>query len=126
LTTQKREDHGEHHRVCQSRWETGLAGSEKTARTWGNGQEETWAEHQEEGGGHDQVGLGQHKTHRLRDETVDEEEHERVEHNSHLRGLTVEELDIFAFGGQENTWAERQKKGRWYGNFLGSDIGEHG
>ena len=126
MTTQKREDHGEHHRVCQSRWETGLAGSEKTARTWGNGQEETWAEHQEEHSGHDQVGLGQNETHRLRDETVDEEEHESVEENSHLIGLSVSDFETAPVGGQKNAWAERQKKSSGDRNFLGGNIWKHG
>lgn len=125
MPTQKREDHGENDRVCQSRWDAGLTGSEKTARTWGNGQKETWAESQEENGGHDQIGLGQHKTHRLRDETVDEEEHERMEHNSHLSGLSVEELDISALGSQQNAGAESQKKGGWDRDFLGSNIWKH-
>jgi hypothetical protein len=126
LTTQKREDNRKNDRVGQSRWKTGLTGSEKSARTWWNGQEKTWTESQEERGSHDQVGLGQDKTHRLRDETVDEEEHESVEHNSGLAGLSVHKLDVFARGGQENAGAESQKKGSWNRNFLGGNIWEHG
>jgi hypothetical protein len=103
-----------------------LTRSEKTARTWGNREEETWAQGQEERRRHDQVGLRQNETHRLGDEAVHEEEDEGVEHNGHLAGLSVDELDIFALGGQENTWAERQKKGGWDRNLLGSDIWEHG
>src|SRR6056300_1191803 len=126
LTTQKREDQGKHDRVGQSRWKAGLTGSEKSARTWWNGQEKTWAESQEESSGHDQVGLGQHETHRLGNETVDEEEHERMEHNSGLAGLSVHKLDVFARGGQENAGAESQKKGSWNRNFLGGNIWKHG
>ena len=126
LTTQKREDHSENNRVGQHRGNARLSGSEKTARTRGNSQEETWAERQEESGCDDQIGLRQNETHRLRDETVDEEEHERVEHGGHLGGLSVYELERTPVGGQENTGAERQKKSGWNGNFLGGDIWEHG
>jgi len=103
-----------------------LTGSEKSARTWWNGQEKTWAESQEESSGHDQVGLGQHETHRLGNETVDEEEHERVEEDSHLIGLSISDLETAPVGGQKNAWAERQKKGGWNRNFLGGNIWEHG
>jgi hypothetical protein len=126
LTTQKREDQGKHDRVGQSRWKAGLTGSEKSARTWWNGQEKTWAESQEESSGHDQVGLGQYETQRLRDETVDEEEHESVEEDSHLIGLSISDLEAAPVGGQKNAWAERQKKGGWNRNFLGGNIWEHG
>ena len=126
LTTQKREDNRKHDRVGQSRWKAGLTGSEKSARTWWNGQEKTWTESQEESGGHDQVGLGQHETQRFRDETVDEEEHESVEEDSHLIGLSVSDLETAPVGGQKNAWAERQKKGGWNRNFLGGNIWEHG
>jgi hypothetical protein len=122
LPTQKREDHRENDRVGQRRWKAGLTRSEKTARTWGNGQEETWTESQEESCGHQQIGLRQNETHRLGDEAVHEEEDEGVEENGHLTCLLVHKLDVFALGGQENTWAERQKKGGWDRNFLGSDI----
>ena len=126
LTTQKREDQGKHDRVGQSRWKAGLTGSEKSARTWWNGQEKTWTESQEEGGGHDQIGLGQYETHRLGNETVDEEEHERMEEDSHLIGLSISDLETAPVGGQKNAWAERQKKGGWNRNFLGGNIWEHG
>jgi len=49
-----------------------------------------------------------------------------VEENGHLGGLSVHELDIFALGSQKNAGAERQKKGGWDRNFLGSDIWKHG
>ena len=126
LTTQKREDQGKHDRVSQSRWKAGLTGSEKSARTWWNGQEKTWAESQEESSGHDQVGLGQYETHRFGNETVDEEEHERMEEDSHLIGLSISDLEAAPVGGQKNAWAERQKKGGWNRNFLGGNIWEHG
>ena len=126
LTTQKREDNRENDRVGEHRWETRLTWSEKSTRTWGNGEEKTWAQCQEEGGGHDQVGLRQNETHRLRDETVDKEEDECVEHSGHLRGLSVEKIDFLPVGGQENTWAERQKKSGGDRDFLGGNIGEHG
>jgi hypothetical protein len=126
LTSQKREAQGKYDRVGQSRWKAGLTGSEKSARTWWNGQEKTWAESQEESGGHNQVGLGQYETQRLRDETVDEEEHERVEEDSHLIGLSVDKPETAPVGGQKNAWAERQKKSGWNRNFLGGNIWEHG
>jgi len=126
LTTQKRENHREDDRMGQRRWEAGLTWLEKTARAWWNRQEETWTESQEESRGHQQVGLRQNETHRLGDEAVHEEEDEGVEENGHLSCLSVHKLDIFALGGQENTWAERQKKGGWDRNFLGGNIWEHG
>jgi hypothetical protein len=126
LTTQKREDHRENDRVGQSRWEAGLTGSEKTSRTWGNGQQETWAQRQEESCGHNQIGLGQNETHRLRDEAVHEEENEGVEENSHLVCLSVRDFETAPIGCQKNAWAERQKKSGWNRNFLGGNIWEHG
>ena len=126
LKTQKREDNRKNDRVSQSRWKARLTGSEKTARTWWNGQEKTWTESQEECSSHDQVGLGQNETHRPRDETVDEEEHESVEENSHLIGLSVSDFETAPVGCQKNTWAERQKKGGWNRNFLGGNIWKHG
>ena len=126
MTTQKREDNREHDRVGQSRWEARLTGSEKTTRTWGDGQEKTWTECQEERRRHNQVGLRQHETHRLCDETVDKEEHERVEHSGHLGGLSVDKLETAPVGGQENTWAECQKKSGGDRDLLGGNIGEHG
>jgi hypothetical protein len=118
LTTQKREDNRENHRVGQSRWKARLTRSEKTARTWWDSQEKTGAERQEKSCGYDQVGLCQDKTHRLRDETVHEEEDESVEHSGHLRGLSVHEADFSPVGGQKNAWAECQKKGGWDSDFL--------
>jgi len=126
LTTQKREDNRENDCVGQSRWEARLTRSEKTSRTWWNSQKKTWAECQEESCCHDQVGLCQNKTHRLCDETVHKEEDECVEHSGHLRCLSVHEADFSPIGGQENAWAERQKKSGWNSDFLGCNIGEHG
>jgi len=126
LTTQKRENHREDDRVGQRRWKAGLTWSEKTARAWWNRQEETWTESQEESRGHQQVGLRQNETHRLGDEVVDEEKDKGVEENGHLSCSLVHKLDVFALGGQKNTWAERQKKGGWDRNFLGGNIWEHG
>jgi hypothetical protein len=127
LATQKREHNREHNRVSQDSWEAGLTRREDTSGAWGEGKEETWAESQEEGGGHEQIGLGERDLHRLGDEAVHEEEHERVEEDRHLVGLAVHELDVLARGGNENTWAEREKKGGWDSDFLRSDIwdGEH-
>ena len=105
--------------------DAGLTRFENTTRTWGEGEGKTWAECKEEHSGHDEVGLGEDETHSARDEAVHEEEHEGVEENRHLVGLSVAESELLAVGGQENTWAEREKKGGWYSNFLGSDIGEH-
>jgi hypothetical protein len=125
LATQKRKHHRKDNRVSQRSWETGLTRPEHTTRTRGEGQEETRAEREEEGGGHEQVGLGEHETHRLGDEAVHEEEHEGVEKNGHLVRLAVHELDVLARGGDENTGAEREKKGGGDSDLLGSDIGEH-
>jgi hypothetical protein len=108
-------------------WDAGLTRREDTSGAWGEGKEETWAESQEESGGDDQIGLGEHNTHRLGDEAVHEEEDESVEKHGHLTGLAVHELDVLARGGDEHTWAEREKKSGWDGNLLSGDIwdGEH-
>ena len=125
LATQKREHNREDDRVCHGGGETGLTRAEDTTRPGGEGEKETRAERQEEYGGDDEIGLGEHETHSLGDHAVHEEEHERMEEDGHLVGLAARELDVLASGGQDNTWAERQKKGGGDGNFLGSDIGEH-
>jgi len=112
--------------VSQTRAQTRLTGSENSARTWWNGQEKTWAESQEKRSGHDQVCLGQNKTHRAGDETVNEEEDEGVEKNSHLVCFSVSDLETAPVGGQKNAWAECQKKSSGDRNFLGGNIWEHG
>ena len=103
----------------------GLSGAEHTTRTGRKGEKETRAEGEEERGGHEEVGLGEHETHRASDETVHEEEHQRVEKNSHLVGFAVHKLDVLARGSDENTGAERKKKGGGDGNFLRSKFREH-
>ena len=125
MATQKRKHHREDDRVGQGSGEAGLTRSNHTTRTWGEGQEKTWTEGQEEGSGHEQIGLGEYDTQRLGDETVHQEEHERVEEHGGWGSLAVHELDVFASGGDEYTWAECEKKGGRDGNFLGSDIGQH-
>jgi len=100
LTTQNREYHREDDRVGQYRQKARLTRSEKTARTLGDGQQHTRAQDQEKGGRDDQVCLRQNETHCLGDEAVCEEEDEGVEHDGHLVGLSVGELDTFARGGQ--------------------------
>jgi hypothetical protein len=105
--------------------DAGLTRLENTTGTGGESQEETWAESQEESSGHDEIGLGENETHSASDKTVYQEEHEGVEHNRHLTGLSVAESELLAVGGQKNTGAEREKKGGWYSNFVRGDIGEH-
>jgi len=126
LATQNRKHDREHNRVGQRRGDAGLTRLEDTTRAWGEGQQETRAERDEERGGHEQVGLGEDETHRLGNEAVHQEEHERVEEHGGLAGLAVGELDVLARGGEENTGAERQKKGSWDGNLLRSKVrGKH-
>jgi len=103
----------------------GLSGAEDAGRARREGEKETGAERKEERGGHKKIGLGEHETHRTGDEAVHEEEHQRVEKNSHLVGLAVHELDVLARGSDENTGAEREKKGGGDGNFLRRNVGEH-
>ena len=105
--------------------EAGLTRLEHTTRTRGEGQEKTWAESQEEGRRHEEVSPGEYETHSLGNETVHEEEHKCVEEDGRLAGLTVHKLHVRAWGGQKNTWAEREKKGGGDGDLLGSDVGEH-
>ena len=126
LATQKRKHHRKHNRVGQRRRDAGLTRPEDTTRAWGEGQQETRAERDEERGRHEQVGLGEDETHRLGNEAVHQEEHERVEEHGGLAGLAVGELDVLARGGEKHTGAERQKKGSGNGNLLRSKVrGEH-
>jgi hypothetical protein len=111
--------------VRHSGGDTGLTRLENTTRTRGESQEETWAEGQEKSGGHDEISLGEDEAHSTRDEAVHEEEHESVEENRHLVSLTVTESELLTVSGQENTWAESEKKGGWYGNLMRTYIGEH-
>ena len=99
--------------------------SEDTGRARRKGKKKTGAECEEERGGNEKIGLGEYETHRTSDEAVHEEEHQRVEEDSHLIGLAVHELDVLARGGHENTGAEREKKGSRDGNFLRRNVGEH-
>jgi hypothetical protein len=126
LATQKRKHDREHNRVGQRRRDAGLTRPEDTTRAWGEGQQETRAECDEERGRHEQVGLGEDETHRLGNEAVHQEEHERVEEHGGLAGLAVEELDVLTRGGEKHTGAERQKKGSRDGNLLRSKVrGKH-
>jgi len=118
LTTQKRENHGEYNRVCQGGLEAGLSRANNTTRPWGESKEKPRTQREEEHGGHDEVGPGEHETHRLGDETVHEEEHEGVEEYRSLVCLAVHESDLGAVGGEKNTWAERQKKCGGNSDFL--------
>jgi hypothetical protein len=125
LATQNREHNREHDRVCHDSWEAGLTRTEDTTRPGGESEKETGTESQEEHSCHDEIGLGEHETHSFGDETVHEEEHERVEEHSRLSGLAVHELYVLARGGHENTGAEREKKSGRDGDFLSGDIGKH-
>ena len=95
LTTQKREDHSENDRMGERRRNARLSGSEKTARTWGNSQEETWAERQEECGCDDQVGLRQNETHRLRNQRIGQEKHKTMEEYGHAIGTNLTNRKLY-------------------------------
>ena len=125
MTTQKRENHCENHGVGQRRLEAGLTRANNATRTRRESEEKPRAQREEEHSGHDEIGPGQHETHRLGDEAVHEEEHEGVEENRSLVCLAVHESDLGSVGGKKNTWAERQKKSGGDSDFLGSDIGKH-
>ena len=107
------------------RLDTRLSRPEDPARTGRDGQEETRAERDEERRRDDEIGLCEYQTHRLRDDTVCEEEHESVEKHGHLVGLAVHKLYLWAVGCENHTGAQREKKGGRYGNFLGRDIRKH-
>jgi len=125
LTSQNREDYCEDHGVGECRSNAGLPWAEKTTRTWRNGQEETWAERQKECRSHYQIRLGQHETHHPGNDTVNDKEHESVEHNGHLIGLSVHVADTPAICGQKDAGAERKKKGSWNSNFLRRNVWKH-
>jgi len=125
LLAKQRKDHGENDRVGQSRWNTGLSGSEKTTCTLWDGQQHTRAQHKEERRRDQQIRLREDETQRLGDETVHEEEHEGVEHDGTLTRVSVHDTNVSARCREKYTWAESQKKSSWDGNLLGGNIGEH-
>lgn len=109
----------------QSRWDTGLTGSEQTGVALRNRQQDTRAQDEEERRRDQQIGLREDETQRASDERVHEEEHESVEHNGRLAGLSVHDTNVSARGCEEHTWAESQKKCSWDGDLLRSDIWKH-
>jgi len=111
--------------VNESRVQAGLTRAKNPTGTGRKGEKKAWAEREEERSGHDEIVAGEHETHRLGDQTVDEEEHEGVEEHGHLTGLPVSEGNLGSVGGENNTGAQSQKKSSGDRDFLGSKVGEH-
>jgi len=111
--------------VCQGRGDAGLTRGEDTTRARGEREKHTGAEGKEQSRRHEKIGLGENQTESLGDERVHEEEHETVERDSHLTGLTVHELDVATRRGEKYAGAERQKKSGRDGNLLGGKFGQH-
>jgi hypothetical protein len=125
LLAKQREHQREDDRVGHRRSQAGLARGEDAVGTRRKGQQHTRAEKDEQGRRDQEVGLGEDQVHRPSREGEREQEHQGVEEDGHLAGLSVGELDVSAGGGQENARAERKKKGRRESNFRRRDVGEH-
>ena len=125
MLAKQRKHHGENDRMGQRRRHTGLTRHKETVASLRDGQQNTRAESQEQSSRHQQIGLREHETQRTSDDRVHEEEHEGVEHDGTLAGLSVHETDVFARRSEQNAGAESQKKSGWDGNFLGRNIGQH-
>ena len=125
MLAKQRKHHGENDCMGQHRRDTGLARHKETVASLWNGQQNTRAESQEQSSRHQQVGLCEHETQRTGDDRVHEEEHEGVEHDSTLAGLSVHETDVSARRGEQDAGAESQKKSGWDCNFLRRNIGQH-
>jgi len=125
LLSQKSEDERENDGVHESgRWAS-LSGHENTLGAWWQGEQHTWAQGQEQNGSHDEISSGEHETHGLRDQRIDEEEHERMKHHGGASSETVAELDAGTIGAEDDTWAEREKQGGGNSHFLGGNIWKH-
>jgi len=125
LLAKQREHQREHDRVGHRRSQTGLTRGEHAVGTRREGQQHARAEQDEQGRRDQEVGLCEHQVHRPGREREREQEHQGVEEDGHLAGLSVGERDVSASGGQKDAWAEREKKGRREGDFWGRDVGEH-
>jgi len=125
LLSQKSEDERENDGVHERRLWASLSGHENTLGTRWQGEQHTWAQRQEQHGSHNEVGTGEHETHGLRDQRVDEEEHERVKHHGGASSETVAELDACTIGAEDDTWAEGEKQSGGDRHFLGGNIWKH-
>jgi len=126
LTTQKRENQCEYNRVDEYRIQTGLTRPKNASRPRGEGKKKTGAEYEEERSAHDKVVAGENETHGFGDETVHQEEHQRMEEYGHLTCFSVHVRNLWAVGSHHKTGTQRHKKGSGYSNFLGSKVwGKH-
>lgn len=125
MLSQKSEHERVHDGVNEGGRLTGLTRGEHTLGAWWQGEQHAWAQHDEQDGRHDEIGLRQHETHGLRDQRIDEEEHERVEENGGATSETILKRDAGAIGSKQDTWAEGEEKGGWDTDFLRSDILKH-
>jgi len=125
LLAKQRKHHGENDCMGQRRRDTRLARHKETIASLRDRQQHTRAESQEQRRGDQEIGLREHETQRSSDHGVHEEEHESVEHDRTLTGLSVHETDIFARRSEQDAGAESQKKGSRDGNFLRCNIGQH-
>ena len=125
MTSQRRENNGEHERVHENRLRAGLSRTKNTTRSRWKGQKETRAQREEERRGHKQISLRDDQAHHARNQGVDQEEHESVEEDGHLVRLTVGKLDRLSIRCEQKTWAERNEKRGRDGDFTSRNIGEH-
>ena len=122
MTTQKRENHREYNRVHQHRVQAGLTRPKNASWPRWEGKKKTWAEHEEERSAHDKVVAGENETHGFGDETVHQEEHERMEEYGGCTSFSVHVWNFGAIGSHQKTGAQSQKKGGGDGNFLGCKV----
>jgi len=100
LLSQKSEYERENHGVYYRRRWASLSRHVDTLRAWWQSEQHTWAQSQEQHSGHDEIGARENETHGLRNQRVDEEEHERVEKNSGSTSETITELDTGTIGAE--------------------------
>jgi len=109
----------------ENRLRARLSGTENTTRARWEGQKKTRTQSKEESRRDEQISLRDHQTHHARNQGVHQEEHERVEEDGHLVGLTIGKLDRLSIRREQKTWAERDEECGWDGNFASRNIGEH-
>jgi len=126
LLSQKSEHERENDGMDECGGQASLTRGENTLRTWWQSEQHTWAQHQEQHGGDDEISASEHETHSLRNQRVDEEEHEGVEQDRGATSETVAELDAGTIRAEKDTRAERKEEGSWYRYLLGGNIWKHG
>jgi hypothetical protein len=109
LLSQKSEHERENDGMHKGRRWARLSGHVNTFRTWWQSEQDAWAQHQEQSGGDDEVGLSEHKTHRLCDQRIRKEKYKCVEKHSSATSKAVAEGNAATVSAKQYTWAEREE-----------------